>query len=33
MKKFTQKNADDLGDAVEMGLLAEEYDKFCEFFL
>ena len=29
MKKFTQKNAD-LGDAVEMGLLAEEYDKICE---
>ena len=29
MKKFNQKNAD-LGDAVEMGLLAEEYDKICE---
>ena len=29
MKKFIQKNAD-LGDAVEMGLLAEEYDKICE---
>ncbi|MBH76291.1 MAG: phosphoribosylformylglycinamidine synthase II [Flavobacteriales bacterium] len=29
MKKFTQKNAD-LGDAVEMGLLAGEYDKICE---
>ena len=28
MEKYTPKNAD-LGDAVEMGLLSEEYDQIC----